>query len=137
MNLKIQAATTTAAAPQHQHERKANFGALVSAIHHGDMTAAQTAYDALQSAGSDRFGWSRKGDLSTVGQAIASGDADAAKKALKTFQQSKGIQPTETATTPTSATNPADTAATTASTETALPVIPTISTPGTMVNLIV
>lgn len=134
MNLKIQAATTTtAAAPQHQHSRKANFGSLVSAIRHGDLGAAQTAFDALQS--SDRFGAKGKGDLSALGQAIASGDPEAAKKALKTFQQSKGVQPAVT--TPTATSTPTETTALPASTELAVPAIPTVSTPGSMVNLIV
>lgn len=131
MNLKIQAATTTtAAAPQHQHSRKANFGLLVSAIRHGDLGAAQTAFDALQ--GSDRFGAKGKGDLSALGQAIASGDPEAAKKALKTFQHSNGVQPAVTVTTPTTT----ETTAAPASTEPAVSAIPTVSTPGAMVNLI-
>lgn len=133
MNLKTQAATTTtAAAPEHQHSRKANFGSLVSAIRHGDLGAAQTAFDALQ--GSDRFGANGKGDLGALGQAIASGDPEAAKKALKTFQQSKGVQPTVA--TPTAASTPTPTE-TTASTGPTVPAIPTVSTPGSMVNIIV
>jgi hypothetical protein len=89
MNLKIQAAATATNAPT--HTRKANFGSLVSAIRHGDLGAAKSAFDALQSLGSGRFASNSKGNFAAIGEAITSGDPAAAKAALKTFQQSKTV----------------------------------------------
>jgi len=127
MNLKIQAAT--AATHAQTHTRKANFGSLVSAIRHGDLDAAKSAFDGLQGATTGRFASNSKGDFAAIGQAIASGDPAAAKAALKTFQQSKTVSqpaaltPTEAVAMPAAA--PVDAT------------VPTVPTPGSTVDILV
>lgn len=92
-----QSAATNSA---HTRSHPTNFGALVSAIHRGDIAAAANAYTALNELAPDRPGWSRKGKLEAIGDAIKARDLQAAKTALKDFQQfrlSKGREEESTA----------------------------------------
>ena len=89
MNLTITAASPASATDAPTHVRKVNFGAMVSAIHKGDMDAAKTAFDGLQNLDSSRFGDKRKQFFAALGNAIASGDPAAAKAALKSFHYVK------------------------------------------------
>ena len=75
-----------------RHERHANFGALVSAIRRGDMDGAKTAFDALGALAPNAPGWSRKGALSKIGEAIETQDVEAARAALKEFQQGRSYR---------------------------------------------
>lgn len=93
MNLNIHMVSPGSASDAPAHVRKVNFGALVSAIHKGDLDAAKTAFDGLQNLDSSRFSDKRKQFFAALGTAIASGDPAAAKAALKTFHYSKTPQP--------------------------------------------
>lgn len=70
-----------------RHERHGNFGALVSSIRHGDLDAAKNAFEALAVLAPDAPRWDRKGALSRIGEAIETQDVEAARAALKEFQQ--------------------------------------------------
>ena len=71
----------------HAHGRQPNFGSLVSAIRRGDFDAAKTAFEALNELAPKNPGWSRKGALDAIGEALEAKDLDAAKAALKALQQ--------------------------------------------------
>jgi hypothetical protein len=78
---------TASVGAQHAHGRQPNFGSLVSAINRGDIDAAQSAFDALSELAPKNPGWSRKGGLEAIGEALQAKDLDAAKAALKALQQ--------------------------------------------------
>lgn len=70
-----------------KHARPANFGQLNSALVRGDLEAAQTAFSAIsESTGPAAMAAKRREGFDAVGTAIASGDVDAAKKALADFR---------------------------------------------------
>lgn len=79
---------TASVGAQHAHGRQPNFGSLASAIHRGDLDAAQSAFEALNELAPRNPGWSRKGGLEAIGEALQAKDLDAAKAALKALQQS-------------------------------------------------
>lgn len=79
------------------HSRPANFGSLVSAIRHGDLEGAQSAFDALGDLAPKAPGPLRKGAFEALKKALAESDLRAADKALKELQQAKASeQPVET-----------------------------------------
>lgn len=80
------------------HARPVNFGQLNSAIARGDLSAAQTAFTALnESTAPAAMAAKARGSLDAVGAAITSGDIEAAKKSLADFRAGRI---TETAPTP-------------------------------------
>jgi hypothetical protein len=80
----------------HAHVRQSSFGALVSAIKRGDLEAAGSAFDALAAFAPEKPNWSRKEPLEALSEAIKAQDLEAAKDALKEYQQSRAVAKEET-----------------------------------------
>lgn len=74
--------------------RPANFGQLNSAIARGDLTSAQQAFVAINEAAAPAaMAAQAKGSLEAVGNAIASGDVEAAKQSLADLRRGHIPQP--------------------------------------------
>lgn len=85
--MQVMTGTTATASAQASHARQPTFGALVSAIRRGDLDAANGAFDALKSLAPDTPGRRASGNLDAIGEALKTGDLEAARTALKDFQQ--------------------------------------------------
>jgi len=76
--------------PNPYAQDRQTFGQLVSALNSGDLSAAQSAYNALSASplaqGNGPFGQA----LQQIGQSLQSGDLSGAQSALASLQQARG-----------------------------------------------
>jgi len=74
------------------HPRHANFGALNSAVRHGDFEAAQQAYDALsESSLPSAVAVRARGSIEAIGQALNSGDIESVREAVAAFRSHRTL----------------------------------------------
>ena len=74
------------------HPRHANFGALNSAVRHGDFEAAQKAYEALSTSSlPSAVAVRAKGSIDAIGAALASGDAASIRDAVAAFRSHRTL----------------------------------------------